>query len=80
MKLSFMSFHRASKSLTSDVPGAKHELTLSTTFCQQAYTRVQTNLKSLTDGTELNVDQAMSTISQDITNNGGVVTTHPLKI
>lgn len=71
---------RASRSLSLNFPGAKHEALLTTTFCQQAYSRTKVNLASLFDSTELKVDSSMSSVAKEITKNGGVVATHPLNL
>ncbi|XP_003383685.1 PREDICTED: very long-chain specific acyl-CoA dehydrogenase, mitochondrial-like [Amphimedon queenslandica] len=71
---------RTSKSLSDGSPSANHELLLATTFCQQANSRIKTNLASLSARFDIELDSSMADIAKATTENGGVVSVHPLRI
>jgi hypothetical protein len=71
---------RTSKSLNDNCPTAKHELALTNTMCQQASRRIKHNISSLTSGPDIQIDQSIVNIAKEITQNGGVVSIHPLRV
>lgn len=69
---------RATRSLNAGLPSALTESAMCQVFCGEAAERVSSNLKTATSGTSGKTFKQLASISQDVVNNGGPVTIHPL--
>ncbi|XP_064639189.1 very long-chain specific acyl-CoA dehydrogenase, mitochondrial-like [Lineus longissimus] len=71
---------RASRSISEGMPTAKHEENLASVFCEEAAERVKKNLAVLSSGPHKQNFSKMSSISEEVVANGGLVQPHPLGI
>ncbi|KAM4676516.1 very long-chain specific acyl-CoA dehydrogenase, mitochondrial [Discoglossus pictus] len=70
---------RASRSLSQELPTAQHEKILCDIWCNEAEARVRGTLKSLRGGSgSASLFRNLRSVSAALTENGGVVASHPL--
>ena len=69
---------RASRAANKNIPSAEHELLMAKTWCAEAASRIDQNLKSVSSGKQLEIFSNLSKISRNMCDAGGYVQLNPL--
>jgi len=69
---------RCSRSLNQGTPTAQHEVSIVNTWCDEATTRVEQNLRALSSSQQRKNFDTLTRISEDVVKQGGIVHVNPL--